>query len=704
MAFSQSSDQLPTHLSPSLDYHISKKFSNQNLPPLSWILEEGDQPLAANDLFTDNIKDASLIDLSGEGIFDMKAHRNYWFKIRLTSQIELDEFGVAYFRKGNSWPWEFTFKEVDSYLPDSDKIGKTGTLYPSSVRDYSNIIKPSILRTHINNDTLVQWIRVTMAERGSLRIGMSLLSRAEIAKPTELDSFHGVHMLLFGATIALFLLALLMYLWFRDWVYCWFMLFQFFLLTSSVSLYFQNTTFIFFHETPRTMVLLATILSYLRILSLLQFGRVYVVTKVKFPRLHKILGIALLILFFITVLGIVFRMNPYEIGNLWFHIRQIPMAFVMLAIFLCLIYLVLSKDKLARVYSFGILLPFGLIIFRLIEMNLTNSTESNNTSLIVNSGMMLTMTLALAYRFKIVTLERAEALQKKLNIEKQQTEQLQKINIASNAFVPQTFLNFLGKKNILDATLGDFVEKQVNVLFSDIRDYTSLSEKMSPEETFKFVSAFNRRMGPIIQEYGGFINQYLGDGIMAIFPEKADKTLFGAVEMQRALVKYNQKRRVEHKEPIRMGIGLHTGSLIMGIIGDGQRMDAATISDTVNVASRIESLTKEYKSALLISEEFYDKIENKESFNFRYLGKINVKGKKNPIDIYECFDGDQTEVRNLKKQSLHLFKEAMQFYLDKDFEKAISSFESVLKFNEKDATAQLFIEKAKLNLGQSVNN
>ena len=191
---------------------------------------------------------------------------------------------------------------------------------------------------------------------------------------------------------------------------------------------------------------------------------------------------------------------------------------------------------------------------------------------------------------------------------------------------------------------------------------------------------------------------------MAIFPEKADKTLFGAVEMQRALVKYNQKRRVEHKEPIRMGIGLHTGSLIMGIIGDGQRMDAATISDTVNVASRIESLTKEYKSALLISEEFYDKIENKESFNFRYLGKINVKGKKNPIDIYECFDGDQTEVRNLKKQSLHLFKEALQFYLDKDFEKAISSFESVLKFNEKDATAQLFIEKAKLNLGQSVNN
>ena len=254
-------------------------------------------------------------------------------------------------------------------------------------------------------------------------------------------------MLLFGATIALFLLALLMYLWFRDWVYCWFMLFQFFLLTSSVSLYFQNTTFIFFHETPRTMVLLATILSYLRILSLLQFGRVYVVTKVKFPRLHKILGIALLILFFITVLGIVFRMNPYEIGNLWFHIRQIPMAFVMLAIFLCLIYLVLSKDKLARVYSFGILLPFGLIIFRLIEMNLTNSTGSNNTSIIVNSGMMLTMTLALAYRFKIVTLERAEALQKKLNIEKQQTEQLQKINIASNAFVPQTFLNFLGKKN-----------------------------------------------------------------------------------------------------------------------------------------------------------------------------------------------------------------------------------------------------------------
>jgi len=117
--------------------------------------------------------------------------------------------------------------------------------------------------------------------------------------------------------------------------------------------------------------------------------------------------------------------------------------------------------------------------------------------------MTLTMLFGLIYRF--------------WEVEQQKTKQLRQINIVSNKFVPKTFLNFLGKSNILDATLGDYVEKQVTVMFSDIRDYTSLSEKMTPKQNFKFVNRFNQLMGPIIQHNKGFINQYLGDGLMAIF-------------------------------------------------------------------------------------------------------------------------------------------------------------------------------------------
>ena len=160
------------------------------------------------------------------------------------------------------------------------------------------------------------------------------------------------------------------------------MLFQFFMLTSTVALHFPNELFnLLFSESPRTMVLSTTIFSFLRMLSLLQFGRVYIVTKKKFPRLHRTLGISLGVLLILTILGITFRVYSFEIGNLWFQIRQIPMGIIMTAILLCLIYLVQSKDKLARVYSFGILLPFAAILFRLIQMNLSNSPAVSYTHL-----------------------------------------------------------------------------------------------------------------------------------------------------------------------------------------------------------------------------------------------------------------------------------------------------------------------------------
>ena len=331
--------QANTSLPPAVDFHIEKTFTSQELPALKWVLEEGYESLTAEDLFAGRQKDAKLIDLSESPVFDMKAHYNYWFKIKLTSAVELDEFGIAFFWVGNKWPFEFTFKEVETFSQNSNKIGKSGTTFPASQRDYPQIINPSIVRTQLENDTLVQWIKVTMAERGALKVRMSLMSNSKIESPLELNNFTGPHMLLNGAMIALFFLALLLFFWFQDWVYCWFMLFQFFLLTSTVSLYFPNEIFnALFPEDPRTMVFTATMLHFLRILALLQFGRVYIVTKTKFPKLHRVLGIALWSLFAMTALGLFFRTYFFEIGNSWFQIRQLPMGITMTAILISLIY------------------------------------------------------------------------------------------------------------------------------------------------------------------------------------------------------------------------------------------------------------------------------------------------------------------------------------------------------------------------------
>jgi two-component system, sensor histidine kinase ChiS len=272
---------------------------------------------------------------------------------------------------------------------------------------------------------------------------------------------------------------------------------------------------------------------------------------------------------------------------------------------------------------------------------------------------------------------------------------LHKINQASNRFVPNEFIQALGYESIVGVRLGDHVEQNVTVLFADIRDYTSLSESMSPEENFKFVAAYNQRIGPLVQQNRGFVNQYLGDGIMAIFTGVPDDALRAAIAIQKELELYNEQRLSKGRMKIEVGIGLHTGSLIMGIIGDQKRMDAATISDTVNTASRMEGLTKFYGTRILLSEFSLEMLEHKSAFNFRHLGKVQVKGKKIFTDIYECIDGDSTTSFEYKKETLELFDQGLLAYFQKTFDQTIYNLNQVLAINPQDLTAQWFLEKAK---------
>ncbi|MEO0901732.1 MAG: response regulator, partial [Bacteroidota bacterium] len=256
---------------------------------------------------------------------------------------------------------------------------------------------------------------------------------------------------------------------------------------------------------------------------------------------------------------------------------------------------------------------------------------------------------------------------------------LNTIHKATSKFVPSEFVQSVGKQSITDIRLGDYIEKNVTVLFSDIRDYTSLAETMTPRQNFKFVNAYVGRMGPIIKENEGFVNQYLGDGIMALFPQKSENALDAAIEMQRTLALYN-KRRVKEKGyvPISVGMGLHTGPLIMGIIGDHQRNDPAVIADTVNSASRVEGMTKHFGANIIISESTLKSIDDISGFNFRYLGMVKVKGKQNAIGIYECIDGDGVETISLKLETKPDYEKGIELFFDQNFEDALHLFEKIL--------------------------
>ena len=306
-------------------------------------------------------------------------------------------------------------------------------------------------------------------------------------------------------------------------------------------------------------------------------------------------------------------------------------------------------------------------------------------------NLKLLTTLALQ---SSAAIESALLYEKSLREANEREEAMRIIYKATNKFVPHEFIKSLGHDLITDVQLGDQVEKIVTVLFSDIREYTTISEQMTPKENFKFVCSFNERMGPIIQQHNGFINQYLGDAIMAIFPGNAEDALSAAIAMQQDVQEFNRQRIAANELPIKIGVGMHTGPLIMGITGDKDRLDATTISDTVNTASRLESLTKYFKGKIIISDATREQIDNPGNFIFRHLGMVQLKGKITSTSIYECFCGDTPEELEKKTSTLSFFEEGMTNYIGQSFEKAVNAFEQVLTLHPQDFTARFFLENA----------
>lgn len=311
--------------------------------------------------------------------------------------------------------------------------------------------------------------------------------------------------------------------------------------------------------------------------------------------------------------------------------------------------------------------------------------------------LKLLVTLALQSSSAI---ESALLFEKNITEVRMREEAILRINEVIKKFVPNEFISSLGKENITDVRLGDQVEKIVTVLFTDIRDFTTLSEQMSPEENFRFVSSFNELLGPIIREHHGFINQYLGDSIMAIFPDQPEDALLAAIEMQNAIRILNNQRIQQGLSGIKAGIGMHTGSLIMGITGDTNRLDAATISDTVNTASRIESLTKYYQSPLLLSEDTIKRIPDISKFVFRRLGKVLLKGKNNLLSVVECMNGFEENISLARKKNMGDFDMAMELYQQGQFENAVQLFSKVLASDPADNTIKVFLENAKKHLSE----
>ncbi len=212
---------------------------------------------------------------------------------------------------------------------------------------------------------------------------------------------------------------------------------------------------------------------------------------------------------------------------------------------------------------------------------------------------------------------------------------------AFKKFVPSRFLDHIAKKGIRSIAVGNAENDTIAVLFCDIRSFTTLSEKMRPEQLLNFLNSFFSAMSEPIHRNHGFIDKFLGDAIMALFDSdgktpahSARNAVRAAVEMHQALVQFNRNANDTDKPKLEMGIGIHIGKVVIGTVGTSDRMDSTVIGDAVNIASRLESLTKKKNEQIIVSSDVADLLDRPQEFFLNRRGHVLVKGKTTPVLIY----------------------------------------------------------------------
>ncbi len=257
-------------------------------------------------------------------------------------------------------------------------------------------------------------------------------------------------------------------------------------------------------------------------------------------------------------------------------------------------------------------------------------------------------------------------------------------------FVPKPFLSQLGQANIFDLEAGDSVSKDMNVLFMDIRNFTSFSEKHKSEVIFQFINEYLLAVTPLIHSHHGFIDKFLGDGVMALFPGESQIALKACVEIQNKIVDF-AKTRTDLQLDVAMG--LHYGPLMLGIVGEATHIEGTVIGDTVNVASRLEALNKMFNTQCLLSDAVKKTLLANDHYHLRPVGKIRLMGRKEAMTVWQLLDSikDRNE-RALHIGQLSLFEKYYQAYLQRDFKAARIGFDALFKDNPNDGVLAFYMQ------------
>jgi adenylate cyclase len=597
----------------------------------------------------------------------------YWFNFKVKNESS-----------NSNWVFQMRFPLMDYfsiYIPDENGNyieKKSGVFVPFYEREIQN-------RNYVFNIPISQGeskeIYIFVKTSGNLQMPASILSKEHFFKEDPNQKF--LFGLYFGMMAVIAIYNLFLFFAVRDPSYFFYVIYiisfifiQLGLSGLGVEYIWPNFSWMTLHYYP--------FFTGISILGVSLFNKYFLQTKLKFKKSNIFLNISIIV-------GIILILSTITLPA--YQSIQLAVALVLLPIlgsFVIAILALIKGFSPARYFLIAfsvLLLSIIIILFR--SINLLQTSFLTEYGMYIGSALeVLLLSFALADRINILKKEKEIAQKNALLLQEQLTESYAR-------FVPKEFLLNLQKSSILDVKLGDQVSKEMSIMFADIRSFTTLSEQMSPEENFNFINSYLKRMSPIIQKHSGYIDKFMGDGIMALFDGNPENSLEAAIDMQNYLLEYNMFRAKQNYSPISIGIGVHTGRLMLGAVGGENRMEGTVISDTVNLASRIEGLTKHYKIKIATSGDTLKNLSNKDKFSTRYLGKIKVVGKKEAVSVFEVFDSDDPKIFELKNKTISEFNNGVQFFYQKKFDISKTYFEEVLKVNSEDNTAKVFIEKFK---------
>ena len=238
-------------------------------------------------------------------------------------------------------------------------------------------------------------------------------------------------------------------------------------------------------------------------------------------------------------------------------------------------------------------------------------------------------------------------------------------------------------------------KKDLSVLFSDIRGFTTISEGLTPEELVHLLNEYLTVMTNVVFKHDGTLDKYMGDAIMAVYgapldqPDHPHRACRSALDMIGELKKLNEKWIREGKKPLDIGIGINTGMMMVGNMGSEQRFDYTVMGDAVNLGSRLEGANKNYQTNVLISEFTQERV--KDSFVCMELDSVQVKGKLRPVRIFQLVGGD--EVARSRREAIATFHQGLQLYKQQKWDEAIECFRAAVATDQWLPAANLYITR-----------